>query len=106
MTRKRSTDQPDLFDWQPPSKPNGSVVRLPASRWGPTVWRRKVAPIALTLESRKTEVGRENAWERMIQTVARQLSTRGATDDEVDAELRKFRKAVIEEMFRLQTHQG
>lgn len=70
------------------------MLHFPASVWAPRLWAGKVTVAARTLVARKTEKGRQNYWAALIDTLARQMLRRGATERELDVQLDAFREAV------------
>ena len=74
------------------------VLRFPVSVWAPSLWRHRVETVARVYAGRKTEKGRSNFWSSTINTLARQMHRRGATEGEIEAELARFRDAVTAEL--------
>jgi hypothetical protein len=87
-------------DFTPRSAMSAEIIRLPTRAWAPQHWRSIVAPIVTGMQARKSEKGRAAYWKREVVGIEQALRGSGATEDEITAELHRFRQAVIAEMAR------
>ena len=73
---------------------HGLILRFPVDVWAPRLWQCKVEKVARLLRERKTERGRENLWRSTVQSLFAQMQRRGATGEEIEAQIASFHSAV------------
>lgn len=100
MTRKISIGQLDLLDMLAEIEARPAVVRLPASAWGGSIWRCRVAEIANSIATATDPARRARYLPGACGILGRELRAAGATEAEVLGELAKYRTAVMIELGR------
>ncbi|RYG57228.1 MAG: hypothetical protein EON56_02860 [Alphaproteobacteria bacterium] len=92
--------QLDFFaDTPKPVPASPSLMPFPLAR------RRKlVLKAAITLMGRKTQVGREKYWGRLVRDLASEPRRHGAVPDQVEAQLLAFHQAVGYEVLGRERH--
>lgn len=86
--------QLDLFAPVPPLATTAVVLRFPAHRWAPAIWRAKVERTASVLARKPTEKAKTRYWEDSAATLADQLRRRGANEFEIREQCWQFFYAV------------